>query len=232
MTLPDNHARILMVVTSNAKLGETGRATGLWMEELAAPYNLFKDAGFDVTIASPLGGAAPVDDASLSAGFVTSDVSRFRDSAMAMADLANTTRLAAITDMTGFAAIFLVGGHGTMWDFSPNADLSRLLDDAEKRGAVIAAVCHGVAGLLGVGRSSFVAGRRLTGFSDVEEAAVGLTEVVPFLLETQLRGAGATVETGPAFYPKVVVDGRLVTGQNPTSSLGAAQEVASILASR
>lgn len=232
MTFPDNHTRILMVVTSNAKLGETGRATGLWMEELAAPYNLFRDAGFEVTIASPLGGAAPVDDASLGAGFVTSDVTRFRDGARTMENLANTTRLAAIEDMTGFAAIFLVGGHGTMWDFSPNDDLDRLLDDADKRGVVIAAVCHGVAGLLGASRSGFVAGRKLTGFSDAEEAAVGLTEVVPFLLETQLRAAGAIVETGPAFHPKVVVDGRLITGQNPTSSLGAAQEVARILANR
>lgn len=232
MTMPDSRSRILMVVTSNAKLGETGRTTGLWMEELAAPYHLFKDAGFEVVIASPLGGAAPVDEGSLSADFVTSDVTRFRDSVTATADLENTTRLDAISDMAGFAAIFLVGGHGTMWDFSPNADLSRLLDNAEKRGIVISAVCHGVAGLLGAGRSRFVTGRRLTGFSDAEEAAVGMAEIVPYLLETQLRAEGAQFEAGAAFHPKVVVDGRLVTGQNPASSLGAAREILSILSSR
>ena len=224
-----NSKRVLMIVTSNPKLGNTGRSTGLWMEELAAPFNLFEEAGFEVTIASPMGGAAPVDEASLAEGFVTPDVVRFRANPVAAGRLAHTARLADMADTAGFDALFLVGGHGTMWDFVPNADLDRLLDDAGKRGAVVSAVCHGVAGLLGAAKARFIEGRRLTGFSNEEEAAVGLTEVVPFLLQARLAAQGAMVETGPAFQPQVVVDGRLVTGQNPSSSRGVAQEVLRLL---
>jgi putative intracellular protease/amidase len=185
-----------------------------------------------VTTASPLGGSAPVDEGSLSAGFVTSDVTRFKDTPTAMDRLIKTLPLGAVNDMSGFDAIVLVGGHGTMWDFAPNADLARLLDDAETRGAVISAVCHGVAGLLNATKSRSLQGRRVTRFSNEEETAVGLTDVVPFLLETRLRAAGAMVEIGPAFQPRVVVDGRLVTGQNPSSSHGVAQEVLELLRNR
>lgn len=227
-----NSKRVLMIVTSNLKLGNTGRSTGLWMEELAAPFNLFEEAGFEVTIASPMGGAAPVDEASLAEGFVTPDVVRFRANPVAAGRLAYTARLADMADTAdtaGFDALFLVGGHGTMWDFVPNADLERLLESAQERGAVVSAVCHGVAGLLGAAKARFIEGRRLTGFSNEEEAAVGLTEVVPFLLQARLAAQGAMVETGPAFQPQVVVDGRLVTGQNPSSSRGVAQEVLRLL---
>lgn len=230
MTTHAQNVHILMVVTSNARLGDSGRQTGFWIEELAAPYNTFIDAGFAVTIASPLGGAAPIDPGSLDASFVTADVTRFQADATAMAALADTTRLGTIDNLAGFAAIFLVGGHGTMWDFTPNADLDRLLQDANQRDLVVSAVCHGVAGLLGTAGTHYVRDRLLTGFSDGEEAMVGLTEVVPFLLETRLRAEGGAVETGPAFQPKIVVDGRLVTGQNPSSSRGTAEAVASLLA--
>jgi putative intracellular protease/amidase len=222
-------ARVLAVVTSQSKLGETGRSTGFWMEELAAPCNLFEDAGIAVTIASPLGGKAPVDEGSLSAGFITPDVIRFRESSAAMDRLVRTVPLDTIRDMSGFDALFLVGGHGTMWDFAPNTDLARLLEDAEARGTVVSAVCHGVAGLLNATKSRSVQGRRVTAFSDEEEGAVGLAGVVPFLLETRLKAEGAKVETGTAFQPKVVIDGRLVTGQNPSSSRGVAQDVLKLL---
>jgi putative intracellular protease/amidase len=224
---------ILIVVTSNGRLGGTGRSTGLWMEELAAPYFLFTDAGFAVTIASPLGGAAPVDEGSLAGGSITPAVTRFRTDPSAAGRLAATVRLADVADMSRFDVIYLVGGHGTMWDFTPNADLGRLLDDADRREAIIAAVCHGAAGLLSPpAQGSLVKGRTLTGFSDEEEAALGLTEVVPFLLQTRLTAEGATVSAGPAFQPNVVAHGRLVTGQNPSSSQGVAEEILSLLRSR
>jgi putative intracellular protease/amidase len=224
---------ILIVVTSNARLGDTGRSTGLWMEELAAPYFLFTDAGSDVTIASPLGGTSPVDEGSLAGGSVTPAVTRFRSDPSAAGRLAATVQLASIADASGFDAIYLAGGHGTTWDFTPNADLGRLLDDADRRGAIIATVCHGAAGLLSTpAQGSLIKGRTLTGFSDAEEAALGLTGVVPFLLQARLTAEGATVSTGPAFQPNVVADGRLVTGQNPSSTQGVAEKVLSLLRSR
>lgn len=224
------HGSILIAVTSHAELGDTGRPTGLWMEELAAPYLAFTGAGFDVTIASPLGGTAPVDPGSLAEGSVTPAVTRFRSDSSAHGLLASTARLGDIADMSGFDAIYLVGGHGTMWDFTPNADLGRLLDDATRRDAIIAAVCHGTAGLLTTTTpGSLVRGRTLTGFSDEEEAAVGLTAVVPFLLQTRLAAEGARVQAGPAFQPNIVVDRHLVTGQNPASSAGVAAQILTLL---
>ena len=219
---PATSAHVLMIVTSHADLGQTGAKTGLWMEELAAPYRLFRAAGFKITIASPQGGAAPVDPGSLAEGFATEDVAGFQGDAEAMAQLADTRTLASITALKDYDALFLVGGHGTMWDFFPNADLTRLLAEAGRRGTVVGAVCHGVAALLNPGDDPAarhrLSGLRLTGFSNAEESAVGLTDAVPFLLESELRAHAALYESGPAFGPHVIQDGRYFTGQNPASS--------------
>lgn len=221
---------ILLIVTSHDTLGETGHKTGLWYEELAAPYYVFKDAGFASIIVSPRGGRPPIDPGSEGPDFRTSDVERFAADSAAQSALENTfIPEEAPTDP---AALFLVGGHGTMWDFPDWPGLSRLLDNAHSRQRPIGAICHGLAGLLSYridGHHPLVANRQLTGFTNQEEAAVGLTEVVPFLLQDRLTEAGAVFSVGAAFSGHVVKDGRLVTGQNPQSSRKAAEELLALL---
>ncbi|MEE9314709.1 MAG: type 1 glutamine amidotransferase domain-containing protein [Rhizobiaceae bacterium] len=212
---------ILIICTSHEDLGGTGNKTGFWFEELAAPYLTFKNAGYDVEIASPKGGMPPIDPGSNSSDFRTEDVVKFESDTNAMAALQATSSLSDISNASEYVAVFLVGGHGTMWDFADNADLKRLLTPLAKIQLPIGAVCHGVAGLLSIEEKElqdFLSGRLVTSFSNGEEAAVGLTEVVPMLLEDSLKNKGGRYIAGDIFAPHIVVDGSLVTGQNPASS--------------
>ncbi|MGP9819398.1 type 1 glutamine amidotransferase domain-containing protein [Salinarimonas sp. NSM] len=219
-------ARILIVLTSHATLGTTGKPTGFFYEELAAPYYAFVDAGHAVEIASIAGGAPPADPSSLDADESKrpAAVRRLLADAAAMEALAGTPAIDAI-DPSGYDAVFLPGGHGTMWDFPQSVALARAVSAIHARGGVVGAVCHGPAGLVGATRTDgrpLVEGLRVNGFTDAEEAAVGLTDVVPFLLESRLVAQGARFEKGGTFEPFAVRDGRLVTGQNPMSSERAA----------
>lgn len=220
---------ILLVCTSHSDLGETGQKTGFWMEELAAPYYAFKEAGYAIAFASPKGGTPPVDPGSLAEPARGPLTDRFKADGEAMAQLSSVQKLEDIPETEGFAALFLVGGHGTMWDFPHNPDLSRLLTAAVAQDRVVAAVCHGVAGLLADGVPAALKGKAVSGFSNQEEAAVGLTGVVPFLLETKLSEAGYDYRGGAVFAPHVITDGRLVTGQNPPSSHAVAEAVIALL---
>jgi len=218
--------KILIVTTSHARMGDTGKATGLWFEELATPYWAFRDAGADVTIASIAGGPVPIDATSLE-GEIAASVARFRDDARAMAGLQASIAVADL-DPGDFDAVFLPGGHGTMWDLPDNPGLIRLIAAIWAAGKPVAAVCHGPAGLVnvrdGAGRS-IVAGRRVSCFTNSEEAAVGLADAVPFLLETRLKALGGRFEAAPDFAPLAIRDGQLVTGQNPASSAAVARLV-------
>ena len=220
--------KVLMIVTSHARLGESGKPTGFWLEELATPYGVFRDAGLQVEIASPAGGRPPADPASEKSE--EEAVRRFRDDREAMAKLEATKKLADVTE--SYDAYFVVGGHGVMWDLAASPELAALLGRAHDAGKVVAAVCHGPAALVGVRDARgepIVRGRRVAGFSNEEEDAVGLTGVVPFPLETRLRELGGTYERGPKWAPFAVRDGNLVTGQNPQSSAAVARETLAAL---
>jgi putative intracellular protease/amidase/quinol monooxygenase YgiN len=218
-----------MILTSHAQLGGTGKPTGFWFEELAAPYYELVGAGATVALASPAGGRPPADPASLAdpAG----PVAKFLDDAAAIHKLDHTQRLADVA--ADYDAYFVVGGHGVMWDLASDPDIARLLGTAADSGRVIAAVCHGPAALVGVrggdGRS-ILDGHRVTGFSNEEEAAVHLTEAVPFLLEARLRDLAGGYERGAMWSSFVVRDGQLVTGQNPQSSAATARELLAAVA--
>ncbi len=218
--------KILMVVTSHATMGESGRSTGVWFEELSTPYYVFKDAGLDVEIASIKGGPVPFDPHSIEAGEARpASVTRFMNDPEAMQKAQASMKLDA-ADASNYAAIFLPGGHGTMWDLPASATLAHLLSDAWAKEKVLAAVCHGPAGLVNVKDANgtpLVAGREATGFSNSEEEAAGLTQSVPFLLEDRLRELGALYRKAPDFHAHAIRDGRLVTGQNPASSEEAAR---------
>ena len=213
--------KILMIMTSNATMGDGAHRTGLWFEELTTPYYIFVDAGAKVTLASIAGGAAPVDPRSVKpAGENESSVDRFLSDTAAMAALESTPAVGTLSALD-YDAVFLPGGHGTMWDLPESRELADLLKAAWVGERVVAAVCHGPAGLVsatdGAGKP-LVAGRRVTGFTDAEERAVGLETSVPFLLETRMRELGGRFESTQNFKPFAVADGRLVTGQNPASS--------------
>lgn len=208
---------VLMIVTSHDQMGATQEKTGFWLEELAAPYLEFRGQGVQVDLASPLGGAAPVDPRS--AAEASPAVKAFNADKDALDKLAHTLRLADITKP--YDAYFVVGGHGVMWDLAENAALQKLLSGAFESGKVVAAVCHGPAALVNVrlkDGAPLVSGRRVAGFSNEEEVAAKLDKVVPFALETRLKERGGKYENGPAFKPFAVRDGRLITGQNPASS--------------
>ncbi len=220
--------RVLMIVTSHARLGATDTPTGFWLEELAAPYLVFRDAGIEIDLASPAGGRPPADPKSEKSD--AEPVRRFLADQDATARLASTKRLADVTEP--YDAYFVVGGHGVMWDLATSAEVASLLGRAHDTGKVVAAVCHGPAALVGVrdaGGQPIVAGRRVAGFSNEEEEAVGLTSVVPFALETRLRELGGRYERGPKWGSFAVRDGNLVTGQNPQSSADVARETLAAL---
>lgn len=215
------HLRILMILTSSATMGETDKPTGLWFEELATPYYAFVDAGASITLASIKGGPAPIDPRSVKAkGENETNVDRFLVDEAASKALNETLPLRAI-ETCEYDAVFLPGGHGTMWDIPESAELAMLLSRTWADGKVVAAVCHGPAGLVNVKDENgvpLVSGRRVTCFSDSEERAAGLDDTVPFLLETRLRELGGRYESIADFQPFAIADGRLVTGQNPASS--------------
>ena len=220
--------RILMIVTSHASLGSTGKATGLWAEELAAPYYALTDAGAQVTLASPAGGRAPIDPGSLKpAGYNEPIVERFLADDALQARLADTPR-ASDFDGAAFDAVFFPGGHGTMWDLPHDTGVTQAVEQAFAAGKLIASVCHGAAGLVSARRpdgQAVVKDRKVNAFTNAEERAVGLENVVPFLLESRLRELGGVFVGTDDWQPFAVHDGQLVTGQNPQSS----QRVAELL---
>jgi putative intracellular protease/amidase len=215
--------KIVIVLTSHDRLGSTGEKTGFWLEELATPYYVFADAGLEIELVSPRGSAAPYDPKSLDReANRPASVTRFLADRDAMARVERTTPLASVR-AEGVSALFIAGGHGTMWDLPTSDELASLVGRLFDRGAVIGAVCHGPAGLTaaraqnGSGRS-ILDGKRATCFTNAEEEAIRLTQVVPFLLETRLRDLGANVSSAAMWQPHAVLDGNLVTGQNPQSS--------------
>ena len=212
---------VLMIVTSNARMGDTGKNTGLWAEELASPYYVLADAGVDVTLASPAGGPAPIDPGSVKPpGENDAVVERFLGDGGLQAKLAQTPKASAF-DGAQFDAIFFPGGHGTMWDLPGDAGVTQAVERAFAAGKWIASVCHGAAGLVTARRpdgQSVVRGLRVNSFTDEEECAVGLHTVVPFLLESRLRELGGHFEGGAPWQPFAIRDGLLITGQNPQSS--------------
>lgn len=223
--------KILMVLTSHDQLGETGNKTGFWLEEFAAPYYVFKDAGVDVTLASPKGGQPPLDPSSDAEGAQTEATRRFKGDGAAQEDLANTQVLSMVS-ADGFDAIFYPGGHGPLWDLVEDADSIKLLEAFAQSDRPIAAVCHAPAVFKhpkGADGKSLVAGKTVTGFTNTEEEAVGLTNVVPFLVEDMLTANGGAYEKGDDWASFVVTDGKLVTGQNPSSSEAAAAKLLSLL---
>lgn len=225
--------RILFVLTSHDTLGDTDKPTGFHFDELAAPYWSFADAGYEVEIASVAGGRPPHDPSSLpeEAEKRSGSLQRFLDDSAAMAKLESTSAVASVT-AGDYAAIYLPGGHGTMWDLPDNEALGQLLLTAADNGAAIGAVCHGPAGLFAARRGEgypLIAGRRLNAFTDEEERRVHLTKVVPFLLESRLKEVGARFEKSSAFRACVVRDGMLVTGQNPRSARAVADKMLEIM---
>ena len=225
--------KILMVLTSHDQLGNTGRKTGFWLEEFAAPYYVFRDAGVQLTLASPMGGQPPVDPKSDEPENQTSAMARFKQDKTAQNDLAHTAKLADMKS-EDFDTIFYVGGHGPMWDIAESADSIALIESFYNSGKPVAAVCHSPAVFHRVMFQGelLVKGKRVTGFTNGEEAAVQLTHVVPFLVEDELKRIGALYEKAADWASFAVVDGRVVTGQNPASSTAAAKALIGVLTSR
>ncbi|MFF7056150.1 type 1 glutamine amidotransferase domain-containing protein [Achromobacter spanius] len=217
--------KILIVLTSHDTLGDTGRKTGFWLEEFAAPYYAFVDAGAAVTLASPKGGQPPLDPKSDDPDAQTDATRRFSQDADAQRVLANTQRLADM-QAADFDAVFYPGGHGPLWDLAEDAKSVALIETMLAAGKPVSAVCH-APGVLRHAKTAdgkpLVQGRQVTGFSNSEEAAVQLTDVVPFLVEDELTHLGGLYSRGPDWQPHVVCDGLLVTGQNPASSVGVAE---------
>ena len=217
--------KILMVLTSHDQLGTTGLKTGFWLEEFAAPYYVFKDADADITIASPKGGQPPLDPKSDEPDFQTAATARFKDDKQAQAALAGSLRLSGISP-DDYDAVFYPGGHGPLWDLSEDRDSISLIEVMYAAGKTVAAVCHAPAMFRHTEApdgSPLVEGNSVTGFSNSEEAAVELTDIVPFLLEDELQLIGANYSKSSDWHPYVVTDGNLVTGQNPASSEAVAQ---------
>lgn len=219
--------KILMVLTSHDKMGDTGHATGFWLDEFTAPYYVFRDAGADITLASPKGGRPPVDPNSEAEGALTDSTRRFAEDSEGQAALAQTLRLEEVR-IEDYDVLFYPGGHGPLWDLAGDARSVALIEDAANQGKVIGAVCHGPAvfrdALDGDG-SPLVSGRRVTGFSNSEEEGVQLTSVVPFLVEDMLMEKGGEYSKGDDWSSYVVTDRRLITGQNPASGEAAAEAV-------
>ncbi|WP_422178073.1 type 1 glutamine amidotransferase domain-containing protein [Caulobacter sp.] len=219
-----------MVLTSHDILGSTGRKTGFWLEEFAAPYYVFTDAGAEVTLASPKGGQPPIDPKSDDPANQTDAMTRFKNDPAAQKVLANTVKLDEVS-ADDFDTVFYPGGHGPMWDLVDNPTSIALIEAFYNAGKPVAAVCHAPAVLHKVTYEGqpLVKGKRVTGFTNTEEEAVQLTHVVPFLVEDELRRLGGVYEKTDDWLPFAVVDGRLVTGQNPASSTVGAQELLRLL---
>ena len=216
-----------MVLTSHDQLGDTGKKTGFWLEELAAPYYVFKEAGAEITLASPNGGQPPLDPASNKPDAQTDDTHRFESDVAAMEQLANTVRLDSVRQ-NDFDAVFYPGGHGPMWDLTNDQNSIHLIESFVAANKPVALVCHAPGVLQHVmtaeGRP-LVEGKRVTGFTNTEEAAVGLTDTVPYLVEDVLTSLGGQFEKTQDWGVLVVTDGLLTTGQNPSSSSAAAKKL-------
>jgi putative intracellular protease/amidase len=226
--------RIAIVLTSHGTLGDTGKPTGFHYEELAAPYWTFVDAGYAVDLASVQGGPPPHDPSSLpdDPDAQPGSVARFRADAEACSKLSRTVPVAEL-DPGSYAGLFLAGGHGTMWDFPNDRELGRVLSAAHGQGRILAAVCHGPAGLIAAARpdgSPLIRGVRLNAFTDAEERQVGLADTVPFLLESRLKQLGARFEKSSPFRGCAVHDQGFVTGQNPRSSRAVAERMLAVIA--
>jgi len=212
--------KILMVLTSHDELGNTGNKTGFWLEEFAAPYYAFTDAGAEVVLASPAGGQPPLDPKSDLAEFQTELTQRFKADTAAQQALANTVKLETVTQ-DAFDTVFYPGGHGPLWDLAESAQSIGLIESFDRAGKPIGFVCH-APGVLrhvkGADGQPLIKGRQVTGFTNGEEAAVELTDVVPFLIEDEFKALGAHYQKGPDWAPFVLEDGNLITGQNPASS--------------
>ncbi|WP_404286656.1 type 1 glutamine amidotransferase domain-containing protein [Microvirga sp. RSM25] len=222
--------KILMVLTSHDQLGNTGRKTGFWLEEFAAPYYVFRDAGIDLTLASVKGGQPPIDPKSDLPENQTPAMTRFKMDPAAQKDLANTVKLAGLSS-ADCDAVFYPGGHGPMWDLADNRDSIALIESFYNSGKPVAAVCHAPAALHRVmyQGAPIVKGKRVTGFANSEEEEVQLTHVVPFLVEDELKRLGGIFEKAPNWQSFVITDGRLITGQNPASSTAGAQALLELL---
>jgi putative intracellular protease/amidase len=222
---------ILMVLTSHDRLGNTGKATGFWLEEFAAPYYTFKDAGVTLTMASPAGGQPPLDPKSNEPDSQTPATERFHADKNAQEALAHTLPLAQVRE-ADFDAVFYPGGHGPLWDLAESAASIALIQAFNRANKPTSFVCHAPGVLRNVKAedgSPLVKGRNVTGFSNSEEAAVQLTDVVPFLIEDEFKRLGAHYSKGPDWQSHVVTDGLLVTGQNPASSEDAAEALLGLL---
>ena len=217
--------KISMVLTSHDQLGETGRKTGFWLEEFAVPYYTFRDAGAEVVLASPKGGQPPIDPASSEPSYQTDLPRRFEADAAAKAQLATTPRLDSVAPAS-FDAVFYPGGHGPLWDLAEDAASIALIQNALAAEKPVALICH-APGVLRHAKAPdgmpLVQGRQVAGFTNTEEKGMGLTEVVPFSVEDELKANGDLYSKGPDLEPYVVSDGFLITGQNPKSSAPAAK---------
>jgi putative intracellular protease/amidase len=219
--------KILMILTSHSELGNTGKKTGFWIEEFAAPYYVFIDAGASITIASPKGGQPPIDPSSDTPENQTPAVIRFKADNNLQKILSETNVLSTI-EGDEYDGIFYPGGHGPLWDLTNDVDSINLIEHFWNSKKPIAAVCHAPSVLLNVKDEEgtyLVKGKKITGFTNTEEAAVGLTEVVPFLLENELKNKGGIYSKKEDWASYVVKDGKLITGQNPASSEDAAKEL-------
>lgn len=219
--------KVLFVLTSHDKLGDTDHKTGFWLEEFAAPYYFLKDADVDITLASPKGGQPPLDPNSDAEDAQTNATRRFKDDKEAQEHLANTLKLSEVS-ADDYDAVFYPGGHGPLWDLANSQDSIKLIQNFIKQDKVVSAVCHAPAALVNVTLASgepLVKGKKVTAFTNSEEAAVELTNVVPFLLENKLNELGASYEKGDDWADYVVEDGLLITGQNPASSEGVAKRL-------
>lgn len=223
--------KILIVLTSHDQLGNTGEKTGFWLEEFVTPYYVLKDAGVQITLASPKGGQPPLDPKSELPENLTESTKRYRKDKATQDELASTKKIADLS-AEDFDAIFYPGGHGPMWDMPDNKASIALIEAFVKADKLVGAVCHASASLVNVrGKDGeyLLKGKRVTGFSNAEEEAAGLTAVVPFLLEDRLKERGGLYSKGADWAPHVQVEGKLVTGQNPASSKPVAEELLKLL---
>ncbi|HEY7482569.1 MAG TPA: type 1 glutamine amidotransferase domain-containing protein [Gemmatimonadales bacterium] len=226
--------KILMVLTSHDRLGDTGRKTGFWLEEFAAPYYVLRDAGAEITLASPKGGQPPVDPKSDEPDSQTPAMKRFRSDPEARRALATTAKLSTVSP-DDYDAVFYPGGHGPLWDLAEDRSSIALIERLYKEGKPVAAVCHGPAVLRHAKAPDgipLVKGKRVTGFANTEEEAVGLTKIVPFRVEDMLKAGGGSYSKGADWSSHTAVDGNLVTGQNPASSEATAKALLEALAAK
>lgn len=224
---------VLIVLTSHDELGDTGRKTGFWLEELASPYYRFKEAGYSITLASPKGGQPPLDPKSNEPGFQTDDTRRFEADPEATAALTSTVRLDSVSS-EDHDTVFYPGGHGPLWDLAEDPDSASLITATLRSGKPVALVCHATGVLRHLTNEDgtpLVQGKKVTGFANSEEAAVELTDVVPFLVEDELVELGGDYSKGEDWASYVVEDGLLITGQNPGSSSAAAVALIARMAS-